>query len=108
MARGKSQTASGKAVYLLHEVLRVRNAETGERFYYQPGETHTADELEGLVLPALVQGGLIEQVEEPKVPCEYCQEHGNKTQKAARYSTPEALAEHYAADHPAVSPTEEV
>lgn len=108
MAQGKSSTATGKAVYLLREPLRVRKAATGERFYYQAGEEHSADELEGLVLPALVQGGLIELVKEPQVPCEYCQEHGTKKQKDARYSTPEALAKHYAADHPAVSPTEEV
>ena len=108
MAQGKSQTAPGKAVYLLHEALRVRDPETGEKHYYQPGEEHSADDLHGLVLPALEKGGLIEQVKKPQVPCEYCQDHGTKKQKDSRYSSSAELAEHYAADHPGVSPTEEV
>lgn len=110
-----AQTDSRTAVYKLHVSLRVpvdaeaRAAGTESHFRWLPqGSTATADELDGLVVPALEASGFLEKVSEPQIPCERCQEDGTKKQKDARYASSEELAAHYAKEHPALAPPEEV
>lgn len=107
MARRRSQTAPGQAVYLLHESLRVPSRE-GEKFRWLPAGTQAnADELAGLVLPALETGGIIEQVSAASYACEACQEHGKAEDKKATYAL-EELQAHYREAHPGLAPPEEV
>lgn len=101
MARKRStQTAPGHAVYRVNETLRVPISHPDEPVrYITAGSEATSDELAGLVLPALEEGGLIKKISEATYACELCQEQGNAEEKAATYSAKE-LADHYGEAHP--------
>lgn len=109
-----AQTDPRQALYKLHVSLRVpvdaaaRARGEHSRFHWL-AEDSTASEgdLHGLVIPALVQGGFLEQIREPELPCEVCQEHGTQKEKKERYNR-EALKAHYAEAHPALAAPEEV
>jgi hypothetical protein len=108
-----AQTSPGTAVYLLKNDLRVPGTKDPEGPGYDlrprwiaKGTKAGADELSGLVIPALVYGGFVEQVSAPKVSCEVCQEQGSAKDKKATY-TLEELQAHYGEAHPAfAAPTE--
>lgn len=109
-----AQTSPGKAVYLLKQDLRVpgTKAADGPGYDLRPrwiakGTQAGADELSGLVIPALVYSGFVEQVSGPKIPCELCQEQGSAKDKKATY-TLEELKAHYGKAHPAFAAPEEV
>lgn len=104
---GKAQTRPGEAVYRLNFGLRVPSSENTKAIWLPKGYDATASELHGLVVPALEAGGMVKQIKEPEVPCEFCQEHGTKAAKAERYASPEAMNEHYKDAHPGVLPTEQ-
>ena len=106
------QTTPGVAVYLLNSDLRVPGTKDPEGPGYDlrprwvaKGSKAGADELTGLVIPALEAGGFVQRVAEPKVPCEACQTDGTAAEKKARYSLAEIRA-HYAEKHRALSPPE--
>jgi hypothetical protein len=92
-------------VYRLNEGLYVHRADG--RVYYKAGSEVSAEELEGLVLPALEQGGFITRKKTEPYPCPACAEHGSAKQKKERHASLEDLVAHYAAEHPALAPPEE-
>lgn len=106
-----------QAVYRLNFVLRVPGEPTGKKagegplwkrppIWLPAGYEATTGELAGLQLPALQEGGFIKRIKEAEVPCDFCQAHGTAAQKKERYSSLEAMRDHYQADHPGVRPTE--
>ena len=106
MARSRSQTAPGKAVYLLREALRVPTREDEHFRWIAAGEKASADELQGLNVDALEQGGFIEKVAAEQIACEACLAHGTKAEQKELY-TLEELRAHYAGAHPGLALPEE-
>lgn len=107
MARSRSQTAPGEAVYLLHTDLRVPTV--GDRHFrvIKAGEKATASDLDGLALEPLEESGFVEKVSEATYACEACQENGTAEEKKIIYKNLLALREHYSKDHPGLAaPTE--
>jgi hypothetical protein len=101
------QTASGKAVYRLLYDLRVPTA-GGNHFRWLPSGTEAGeDELAGLVLPALEEGGFVKKIAEASYACEACAAHGTADEKKAVHKNLLALREHYSKSHPGLAaPTE--
>lgn len=106
MAEKKSAARAGEAVYRLNFALRVPSEGSTKAVWLPAGYDAGAHELAGLVVPALEHGGMVKQIREPEVPCEFCQEHGTKAAKAERYASPEAMRAHYEDAHPGVTSTE--
>ena len=112
MAKGE-QTTPGVAVYLLNSDIRVPGTKDPEGPGYDvrprwiaKGSKAGADELGGLVIPALVISGFIKEVSEAEAACEQCAAHGSAADKKARYTLKDLRA-HYQEKHPAYEPPKE-
>lgn len=112
MTSKKAQTAPGEAVYKLHVSLRVpvdvdaRARGEHARFHWLAEDTTAGEsQLRGLVIPALVQGGFLEQTRAAELACATCAAHGSAAEKKERYSRDE-LAAHYARAHPGLTSEE--
>lgn len=73
-----------------------RGAEVGE------------DDLQGLYVNALVKGGFLTELEADPVKCSACAESGSAAAKKKKYANLGDLQAHYAEEHPALAPPEEV
>jgi hypothetical protein len=102
MAKG-TQTAPGKAVYRLNQDLRVPTAGEQHFRWLSAGTEATEDELDGLALAPLEEGGFIKKIAEATYNCPACKEHGTAAQKKEIYKSLLELREHYGKDHPGLA-----
>jgi hypothetical protein len=68
---------------------------------HAPGDEVSAADHPGINFPALVDGGVLEEIT-PRVPCPAC-EADRKVRKAPTFEKPETLADHYQEEHPALA-----
>jgi len=82
MAKNSTQTAPGRAVYRLNQDLRVPTSdEKGHFRWLAAGTEATEDDLAGLALGPLEEGGFIKKIAEATYSCEACKEHGTAAEK---------------------------
>lgn len=94
-----AQTAPGRVSYKVQLDLAE----------YPAGSTVTADQLAGLNVPALEEGGFLKREKGDPIPCPHCSEHGkNKKEREQEFKDLLELREHYGKEHPGLAaPTEE-